>query len=833
MQSKVYQILSGLLFLLGFMPSSLVSAQSDCISAPSSLCLNDCSAVTYIGSASPTLNYTWSSTCATIENPNQMDPGLICFTTPGICTINVHIETVGGPSEDCSIDVEVFALPEAMLSGNQTICEGACANLTINLSGTAPFTFGLLTPNGIETYTTSLINFEVEVCPDSSTTYSIDFVSDLECNNNVFASNATVDVLPNVAGSVVISGNTICAFPLGSTYSWYDCAGGNPLSTDSCYTPSQSGCYCVIIGSICQDTICTDIIICDLTCGISGPDSICSGEIATFAYNGNAGPDATFSWLYDVDGQVGVTGTGNPIAITYISPGCYPIEVTVSDQGCVETCYDTICISIPSSVEVCCPKEVCDTCTTISILLNGQGPWDLVIDNGTTIDTLIGITQSNLNYQVCSLVDTTLIVTILSASNTTEVCPPSISGNNVAVTFNLPFDGEVTEIGAALCASPGDADSYTWFACGDTIPLANAACFNPPAAGCYCVEIRNGLCTDTVCTDFVGCQLTCGINGIGNYCIGDLILLTTNSNAGDSAVIKWAIDVDNNPGLHFIGDSVELEYNLPGCYQVTLSIQEDNCIVTCSDSICISARPEVEICCDYTGCDTCAPLVFQFSGAGPFTIILTDGTSNDTITGITSNTYTHLVCPAAETVATYSIVAAWDSANICAADVLGGPVTIQLHQRPVVQIVQSGDTLCALPTNMAGYGWYSCPTGAYLSTSDCFIPTVDGCYCVDVSSQFGCVDTACVDFLLGTNGGYYAQGLWYYGQNLIKHSGIKVSKIGSFRLFDMFGRQIPTQNQDATYSVSYKITQAIVPGIYLIIWEEKGRQSVQKIWLAE
>jgi len=49
---------------------------------------------------------------------------------------------------------------------------------------------------------------------------------------------------------------------------------------------------------------------------------------------------------------------------------------------------------------------------------------------------------------------------------------------------------------------------------------------------------------------------------------------------------------------------------------------------------------------------------------------------------------------------------------------------------------------------MAGYGWYACPSGTYLDTSRCFLPSVSGCYCVDVFDIYNCVDTACMNIIL-------------------------------------------------------------------------------------
>jgi hypothetical protein len=129
-------------------------------------------------------------------------------------------------------------------------------------------------------------------------------------------------------------------------------------------------------------------------------------------------------------------------------------------------------------------------------------------------------------------------------------------------------------------------------------------------------------------------------------------------------------------------------------------------------------------------------------------IVLSDGSSLDTIDGITSTPYFHQVCPPAGDTTAYSIVSLSDGAGICDGIVPDSAVIIEIYARPEAGIIQTEDTLCATTVDAAAYAWYTCPTGDILSEEFCFSPSVSGCYCVDVVSVSGCVDTACYTIIL-------------------------------------------------------------------------------------
>lgn len=111
------------------------------------------------------------------------------------------------------------------------------------------------------------------------------------------------------------------------------------------------------------------------------------------------------------------------------------------------------------------------------------------------------------------------------------------------VVVDLQFDSLVATFtlnGHQLCAGPAGMQ-YRWFTC-DSIQLPDTtSCITLQSDACICVIVDNGICSDTICGDFVVCNLTCDIIAPMGACTGDSILLTASSNAPDSAQWNWTI----------------------------------------------------------------------------------------------------------------------------------------------------------------------------------------------------------------------------------------------------------------------------------------------------
>jgi len=742
---------------------NMIQAQGTCISVMPAVCEGDCVNVTYVGPHPPTAIYSWTSTCGTFANPNQQQPGLHCFNFPGLCTLQVIVIPPGTAPDTCTVFVEVSPAPDGEITDDTEICLPQCATLTVNFfSGTPPFIYQVDDGSSITFYTSSGFTDNIIVCPLATTTYTLAAITDgSNCTTTGPFNSVTVLVQQGVTATVTQIGNMLCANPPNLNYEWWDCGYNQILSTAQCVPFTQNVCYCTIVSSngpvICSDTVCSEYFFCELTCDIVFDDSLCVGDSVIFAYVGNASPNAIFNWVIDLPGFPGLHFFGNDtVILNYDQAGCYNVSVTVNDGNCMVTCSDSVCVFNPTSeASLCCDVTACDTCATLSVSLFGASPWTIFISDGSTTDTISGVTTSPFLYTVCPPQDTSITYILLQVLDGIGLCPAFLGNDSATVTLYSTPMTSVTQTGNTLCANPNNL-SYAWYDCGFNSLVSTSQCMTITQSGCYCLIVDNGFCQDTVCMDYVftPCELTCFIAVEDSVCIGDTVIFAYVGNASANAIFNWAIDLPGFPGAHFTGvDTVIIVYDTSGCYYATVTVMDGACMVTCSDSVCVfTPKSEASICCDVEKCDSCTTLSITLAGAAPWTAYISDGTNVDTIAGILTSPYLYMVCPPGDSTVTYTLLEVTDSCNVCPA-VLSGDTsaTVTLHHYPVASIVNNNGTLCAFPLNMAGYGWYFCPSGSYLSISQCFTPTISGCYCVDVSTAFDCVDTACFDLIVGIN----------------------------------------------------------------------------------
>ncbi|MES2772530.1 MAG: hypothetical protein V4722_00005, partial [Bacteroidota bacterium] len=99
-----------------------------------------------------------------------------------------------------SATVTVNPRPTSVISGTTTICNGDAATLTLNFTGTAPWTYSI---NGAPTVTTSSNPELVSVSPTGTTTYTVTSLTDANCTA----------LAGDMTGSAVITVNPLPAAP--------------------------------------------------------------------------------------------------------------------------------------------------------------------------------------------------------------------------------------------------------------------------------------------------------------------------------------------------------------------------------------------------------------------------------------------------------------------------------------------------------------------------------------------------------------------------------------------------------------------------------------------
>ncbi len=729
------------MFLIALLLSNYTSAGSQCfISAPTQVCAGDCGPVFWLINDPPGTTYSWSIGCGTITNPTMANPHTACFDSAGICRIDVLVTRPGQVPDTCTTFVLVLPTTE------EEIVEIICFGDSVEVNGTY-YTPGLYMDTifggniyGCDSFLTILV---AEIPPMYDT---ISFTSCSGSGDSIVV-NGTIYNEGNPTGTEYVIGSTGCVESI--------------IEIDLTFLPNSSsveiylGCqgdgYSIVVDSVIYDE--SNPMGIDTLTGSNGCDSV-----------------VTIMLIF------------NPVyldIITYL--GCTGDTFSITIDSIV---YDE---SNPTGMDTLITVNGCDSIITIDLVFMPPS-YDTITYEGCMGD----------GYSVM------VMDSVFNEDNPTGTVIIETSACDSIIFVDLHFadcPDSLVLSGHELCVS-GTGTQYTWYTCYG-IPLPDTTqCITVGDTGCVCVIFTDGSGFDTLCLAYNLCDLNCDIIAPDQACIGDSVLVTFASNDSSLAVIDWVVMLDSNSMQMFTAtDSLWLVYNVPGCYTIQLQLQDSGCITSCTDTICVSYKPIADLCCDQVECDTCVTLTVFLFGTSPWTIAISDGTTIDTISGITNSPYDFLVCPPYDTNIIYTLLWVQDSLGYCNGDIINDSVSVYLEQRPVASITVAGDTLCAQPNGFA-YGWFDCQMTSNLSFNQCFVPTASGCYCVTVSTLLtDCIDSACVNFILSSTHSPGTTEDIRYGYDPEHHAifigGVKgLNKDLQIQLLDILGRNIGYTNKE-------------------------------------
>jgi trimeric autotransporter adhesin len=158
-------------------------------------------------SASPNFRAELSNDNGSFANPINIGTG-----ANGIISVTIPNNTPAGTAYKIRIvsNSPAYISPEtsnlvintkavATISGTTTINEGESTNLTLNFTGTAPFTFAI---NGGNSQNTNLNILNVSVSPIVNTTYQITSLSNT-CGTGTFSGSAIINIAPKITIGVI------------------------------------------------------------------------------------------------------------------------------------------------------------------------------------------------------------------------------------------------------------------------------------------------------------------------------------------------------------------------------------------------------------------------------------------------------------------------------------------------------------------------------------------------------------------------------------------------------------------------------------------------------
>jgi gliding motility-associated-like protein len=376
--------------------------------------------------------------------------------------------------------------------GNQTICNGSSAALTVTTAGASPWTI-VYSANGVN-QPSVVINASggtFTVSPTVNTTYALVSVNDANCTGSATGS-LTVNVVnpPNAGPNVTIDTcgtggnlvlNTILDNAAQGGGTWTN-SGGNTVTTLP-LTSASSGVYTyTVTNTPCPADAAQYTLNISAPITISGLTAVCNaaqtGYTVSFTINGGAGGLA-------VSSPTGLTGTlaGNVFTSSLITSGTvYDFEV--SDTGPCDNvvvggqspnCNCNVTGSITGTTNICTGN-----CATITFNLQGSEPFDVVYQNSNDPFNPVLLTDifNGHTITVCPTALTTYTLLSVTDNNCTGV----VQGNAVVITVNPPVTiSNITE----TCDALGENYTVVFTVTGGVPPIVVTATGITPPAGTF------------------------------------------------------------------------------------------------------------------------------------------------------------------------------------------------------------------------------------------------------------------------------------------------------------------------------------------------------------
>ena len=641
--------------------------------------------VTYVktGGSPQTVNIPAGITSYTVAtNPS---PGQYIIT-------NMSPNKCGTPINDTINVCSICLKPQAVISGNSSICKGDSAQLTINFSGGAgPYTIKLndgTTKWQVFNIPGPTYTFYV----NKAGTYLVDSVRNAYCDT-VGTGSALITI--KTTPTITATSSTICANGTATltasgamTYTWSpglssitgSVLTGNPGATNI-YTVTGSDGSCNSLPVTSTITIGTSLLV------FVPSVAICSGAIATLTASGAT----SYTWL--PNNVTGTTFTDSPSTNTTYT-------VIGLDGACTGSTTTQVIVNAIPSVSV----TSAIVCANAGTVLTASGaPSYTWSPSGITTNTIsVSPTLNPTTYSVTGSVNG---CTDTAISTVTVIPNPIITVTSATICVN----------GTATLTASG-VTTYTW--AGGVSPSTGSVVTVSPSTGTsvYTVTGSDGFCNSTPVTTTVIILPTISVTVPSvAICAGSTATLTANG----ATTYTW---LPSGTGTSInVTPMVTTTYSVIGA--------SGTCTGSTTANVVVNSIPSVSV----TSAMVCSgtPTILTASGATSYTWSTGSNTNIITVTPTTNLT-------------TYTVTG---SVNGCTNSVVS---TVSVMATPTVTVKK--DTLIvkgtSTPLSVVGSGTsYTWSPSLGLSCTTCSnpiaSPIVTTEYCVSTMLS-SCPTTSCI-----------------------------------------------------------------------------------------
>lgn len=566
----------------------------------------------------------------------------------GVVTVTPTLNNCPGTPESYTITVN--AAPTATISGDATVCSGTNAQLSVALTGTAPWSLTYGSALG-STPVTNISTSPYTVAA-SAGTYTLSAVSDGNGCTGTFSGSATIVENPTLSVSNVAStcngggADYTVEFDIaGGEPTTYTVTGGTGTLTGSHFTSDPILSAVTYSFTVSDAYTCSPVPVtgtkncsCLATAELTGGGSFCPGGSTSMTVTfGGTGP---WDFTYAIDGtsQTPVTAqTTSPYTFTTNTTGAYTL-VSVTDVNCTGSVSGSATASqtLPTATITGGGATCIGGTVNLNFAFTGTGPWDFVYTDGTTVS---GTITSTLSSKVIA-VSTAGTYSLTSVSDAS--CSGTVSGGATVIVNALPTIGSTVSPSATVCAGTSvtlagtGAATYVWSG-ANVVQEPNS--FVPTGTFTYTVvgtDANNcsSQATQVVNVNTLPTITTTASPSSANVCAGGSVTLTGNG----------AVSYVYTGGSGTITNGVAFVPTAIGNTTITVTgTDANNCVNTTTKIVTVNALPTVGVTATPASASVCSgsATTVTLSGTGASVYTWSDGISNGiAFTPSATHTYT-------------------------------------------------------------------------------------------------------------------------------------------------------------------------------------------------